>query len=179
MMMLTLVLVVVLMLMVVAMVLMTMLVVLMVVVLLLMVVAMMMILPMLTMVVVVVVVVVGKLIMMMRFVNEVCLLPALHRTLYMFLTRRAECVWVLPILLPVWTAPALKDAEYTSSLCVHRKQLSCLPLQLLVRYMFRLNTVKLKQNLWMDIVSHLLSADMVCSDFAVQRFMTVSPIYNA
>ena len=126
MMMLTLVLVVVLMLMVVAMVLMTMLVVLMVVVLLLMVVAMMVILLMLT-----VVVVVGKLIMMMRFVNEVCLLPALHRTLYMFLTRRAECVWVLPILLPVWTAPALKDAEYTSSLCVHRKQLSCLPLQLL------------------------------------------------
>ena len=168
MMMLTLVLVVVLMLMVVAMVLMTMLVVLMVVVLLLMVVAMMMILPMLTMVVVVVVVVVmvmvGKLIMMMRFVNDVCLLPALHRTLYMFLTRRAECVWVLPILLPVWTAPALNDAENTSSLCVHRKQLSCLPLQLLVRYMFRLNTVKLKQNLWMDIVSHLLSADMVCSD---------------
>ena len=148
-------------LMVVAMVLMTMLVVLMVVVLLLMVVAMVVILLMLMVVVVVVVVVIlVKLIMMMRCVNEVCLLPALH----MFFPRRAECVWVLPVLLPVWIAPALKDAEYIPSLCVHRKQLSCLPLQLLARYMFRFNTVKLKQNLWMHIVSHLLSANMVCSD---------------
>ncbi len=147
-------------LMVVAMVLMTMLVVVMVVVLLLMVVAMVVILLMLMVVVVVVLVILVKLIMMMRCVNEVCLLPAL----YMFFPRRAECVWVLPILLTVWTAPALKDAEYIPSLCVHRKQLSCLPLQLLARYMFRFNTVKLKQNLWMHIVSHLLSANMVCSD---------------
>ena len=90
-----------------------------------------------------VVVVAGKLITMMRFVNEVLLCPALYSTLYMFFPRREECVWVLPILLTVWTAPDLKDAEYTSSLCVHRKQLSCLPLQLLARCNFRLNTVKL------------------------------------
>ena len=83
-----LVLVVVLLLMVGAMMLMTMLVVVMVVVLLLMVVAMMVILLMLT----VVVVVVGKLIMMMRFLNEICLLMALYSVLHMFFPRRAECV---------------------------------------------------------------------------------------
>ena len=83
-----LVLVVVLLLMVLAMMLMTMLVVVMVVVLLLMVVAMMVILLMLT----VVVVVVGKLIMMMRFLNEICLLMALYSVLHMFFPRRAECV---------------------------------------------------------------------------------------
>ena len=95
-MMLELVVVVVLLLMVVAMMLMTMLLVVMVVVLLLMVVAKVVVLLMLT---VVVVVVVGKLIMMMRFVNEVCLLLALYSVLHMFFPRRAECGYYFPFCL--------------------------------------------------------------------------------
>ena len=99
-------------LMVVAMMLMTMLVVVMVVVLLLMVVAMMVILLMLT-----VVVVEGKLIMMMTFVNEVCLCwPCTVSCTCFFLVEQSVSAWLLPILLTVWTAPALKDAEYTPSL---------------------------------------------------------------